>query len=124
MPFAAPSCPPTPPARPAATAPAADRFAWLAKSKVLGEMLAAHPRVKKELVLLAVRTLAEQEGRMAPEVFANRIGELPRRVGGVVSHLQEVLNLEGYQVLRFDRGPGGLVELDLRRLEELFREDR
>jgi hypothetical protein len=99
-----------------------DRLAWLGKSRVLDEMLATHPRVKKELVLVAVRTLAEQEGRLAAEIFANRIGELPRRVGGVVSHLQEVLNLEGYPVLRFDRGPGGLVELDLRRLEELFKD--
>jgi hypothetical protein len=123
MPFAALPTPPTPP-DPPAVAPVVDRFAWLGKSKVLDEMLTAHPRVKKELLLLAMRTLAEQEGRMAPEVFANRIGELPRRVGGVVSHLQEVLNLEGYQVLRLDRGPGGLVELDFRRLEELFREGR
>lgn len=109
---------------PAVAVAAVDRLAWLGKSKVLEEMLGAHPRVKKETVLLAVRTLAEQEGRMVPEVFANRIGELPRRVGGVVSHLQEVLNVEGYPVLRLDRGPGGLVELDQRRLEELFREEK
>ena len=107
-----------------AASAAIDRFAWLGKSKVLDEMLATHPRVKKEQLLQAVRSLGEQEGRMAPEVFANRIGELPRRIAGVVSHFQEVLNLEGYQVLRLDRGPGGLVELDLRRLEELFREEK
>jgi hypothetical protein len=71
-----------------------------------------------------VRTLAEQEGHMPPDVFANRLGELPRRAGGVISHFQEVLNLEGYQVLRLDRGPGGMVELDVRRLEELFREEK
>jgi hypothetical protein len=122
LPFAGP---PVPAAAPRVAAPAAiDRFAWLSKSKVLDEMLATHPRVKKDLVLVAVRTLGEQEGRMSPEVFANRIGELPRRIGGVVSHLQEVLNLEGYPVLKLDRGPGGLLELDLRRLEELFKEER
>ena len=116
--------PPAPQAGPkAASAAIPDRLAWLGASKILGEMLSAHPRVKKETVLVAVRTLAEQEGRMPPDVFAHRIGELPRRVGGVVSHLQEVLNLEGYPVLKFDRGPGGLVELDLRRLEELFKEE-
>jgi hypothetical protein len=122
LPFAAPAIP-VPAARVAAPS-AVDRFAWLSRSKVLDEMLATHPRVKKDLVLVAVRTLAEQEGRMSPEVFANRIGELPRRIGGVVSHLQEVLNLEGYPVLKLDRGPGGLLELDLRRLEELFKEER
>ncbi len=122
LPFAAPPAPVIPSRAPAPAV--VDRFAWLSKSKVLDEMLATHPRVKKDLLLIAVRTLAEQEGRMSPEVFANRIGELPRRIGGVVSHLQEVLNLEGYPVLKLDRGPGGLLELDLRRLEELFKEER
>ncbi|MCM2334839.1 MAG: BREX-2 system phosphatase PglZ, partial [Anaeromyxobacteraceae bacterium] len=126
LPFAAPPAPSPAPTRPAAAAASGgvNRFVWLGKSKVLDEMLATHPRVKKDQLLQAVRALGEQEGRMAPEVFANRIGELPRRIAGVVSHFQEVLNLEGYQVLRLDRGPGGLVELDLRRLEELFKEGK
>ena len=108
---------PIPSPRPVTAAP--DPFAWLARSKVLAEMLAAHPRVDKDRLLEAVRVLASREGRAAPAVFANLLGEPMRRVDGLVSHLSEVLNLNQFEVLVNDRAEA-VVKLDLELLRELF----
>ena len=43
----------------------------------------------------------------------------PGRVSGFVSRLQEILNVDGYQVLRFDR-QGQQVHLDLEKLAQQF----
>jgi hypothetical protein len=82
-------------------------------------MLSAHPRVDKERLLEAVRVLTSREGRAAPAVFANLLGEPVRRIDGLVSHLSEVLNVDQFEVLVTDRAEG-VVKLDLVLLRELF----
>ena len=51
--------------------------------------------------------------------FATELGEFVSRVQGVVSLLQEILNVDGYQVLRYDR-QGQQVHLDLEKLAQQF----
>jgi len=82
-------------------------------------MLKRRPRVKKEAVLRAVSTLVLSDGRMERTAFAARIGELPTRVDGAVSRLSEVLNADGYPVLRLERAEGQVV-LDLALLRQTF----
>jgi hypothetical protein len=112
--------PPSPPVpAPPRPATATDPFAWLARSKLLGEMLAAHPRVRKDRLLDAVRALASREGRAAPAVLANLLGEPLRRIDGLVSHFSEVLNVDQFEVLVNDRAEG-VVKLDLEVLRSIF----
>ncbi|MCA9712793.1 MAG: hypothetical protein KDK70_43590, partial [Myxococcales bacterium] len=63
--------------------------------------------------------LIAQNGAARAAAFASALGELPFRVGGVVSRMQGVLNVDGYAVLRFDR-QNDQVYLDRNKLNELF----
>ncbi len=74
------------------------------------------------MVLWAVSVLLAHEGQMEPELFASRTGELPNRVGGAVARMQEVLNAEGYEVLRLDLVERRVV-LNRAKLAELFFQD-
>ncbi|MEZ4400069.1 MAG: hypothetical protein R3B06_08625 [Kofleriaceae bacterium] len=51
--------------------------------------------------------------------FAAALGEFPARVGGLVAWLQEVLNVDGYPVLRYDRH-ARQVRLDVDQLAQQF----
>jgi hypothetical protein len=115
----APPAAPVPAAASGALAPDADK---LGRSALFAAMLARRPKVKKDVVLRAVSVLLAHEGQMEPELFASRTGELPNRVGGAVARMQEVLNAEGYEVLRLDLVEKRVV-LDRAKLAELFFQD-
>ena len=53
------------------------------------------------------------------EAFAQAVGSLLYRVGGVIAKLQEALNVDGYAVVRLDP-TRGQVYLDRAKLNELF----
>ncbi len=88
-----------------------------ARSKVLeARAPAAELRIR---VIRAVEFLLERGGTAGAAAFAGAIGEFPVRVPSVVSKLQEVLNVDGYEVLRLDR-KAGQVHLDKGKLCLLF----
>jgi hypothetical protein len=107
-PPAAPS--PPPPARPAPLA----AFAG-------SEMLKARAPTaeRRTQVVAAVELLLSRGGALAAEVFAQHQGVLPFRVEGYVRSLQEVLNVDGYAVLRYDAS-ARQVFLDRPKLEQQF----
>ncbi len=83
-------------------------------------LLARVPDAKsREQVVRAVEFLRARKGVASAAAFAAELGEFVARVGGVVAKLQEILNVDGYQVLRFDR-PGQQVHLDLEKLAQQF----
>ncbi|MDQ3341060.1 MAG: BREX-2 system phosphatase PglZ [Myxococcota bacterium] len=73
----------------------------------------------RQHALRAVEFLRGRKGITDAAAFAAELGEFPTRVGGVVAKLQEVLNVDGYQVLRFDR-QAQQVHLDLEKLAQQF----
>jgi hypothetical protein len=80
------------------------------------------PKTKRDRlgeILTQVEILAEHDGKMAVEAFANRIGIPAYRVAGPIVVLSEWLNLDGYQVVTHDKA-SGQVRLDLAMLEALF----
>lgn len=87
-----------------------------------GSSAVLNARAKKaELgqVIEAVEVLLERGGVMSAEAFAVAMKVLPFRVGGLTSKLQEVLNLDGYEVLRYDAA-ARQVHLDKGKLAQLF----
>jgi hypothetical protein len=66
-----------------------------------------------------VEFLLERRGVASGEAFAAGMNEHAWRVGGLVSKLQEVLNVEGYQVLRYDAA-ARQVYLDREKLAQQF----
>lgn len=73
----------------------------------------------RELALRAVEFLRARKGVASAAAFAGELGEFVARVRGVVAKLQEILNVDGYQILRFDV-QGQQVHLDLEKLEQQF----
>jgi hypothetical protein len=92
-------------------------FAALERSAVL-KARAPAPALRAQ-VAQAVAVLAARSGAAAEDAFAAAMGELPFRVRGLVSKLQEVLNVDGYPVLRHDR-EARQVYLDAEKLAEQF----
>jgi hypothetical protein len=74
---------------------------------------------ERKRVAQAVRFLKSRNGIASDDAFASAMGTLAYRVGGLISRLQEVLNLDGYQVLRYDRETHQ-VYLDRDKLMEQF----
>ncbi len=74
---------------------------------------------QREDVVRAVDLLLARGGALAAEVFAQHLGVLPFRVEGYVRGLQEVLNVDGYAVLRFDSRTRQ-VFLEKAKLEQQF----
>ncbi|MBO6936778.1 MAG: BREX-2 system phosphatase PglZ [Deltaproteobacteria bacterium] len=70
-------------------------------------------------VVVAVETLLARQGVMSASAFAAEMKVLPFRVGGFISKLQEVLNLDGYEVVRYDPATRQ-VHLDREKLSQLF----
>jgi hypothetical protein len=73
----------------------------------------------RQHALRAVEFLRVRKGVASAAAFASELREFPARVGGVVAKLQEILNVDGYQVLRFDR-QNQQVHLDLEKLAQQF----
>ena len=73
----------------------------------------------RQQTLRAVEFLRARKGVAAAAAFAAELGEFVARVQGVVARLQEVLNVDGYQVVRFDR-QNQQVHLDLEKLAQQF----
>jgi hypothetical protein len=74
---------------------------------------------QRERALRAVAYLAERNGHAPVGAFATAMEELDYRVAGLVSTLAEVLNWDGYAVIRLDAS-GKHVELDIETLKQLF----
>jgi hypothetical protein len=73
----------------------------------------------REQVVRAVELLLSRGGALAAEVFAQHLDVLPFRVEGYVRGLQEVLNVDGYAVLRLETRTRQ-VFLDKPKLEQQF----
>jgi hypothetical protein len=74
---------------------------------------------ERRQVVDAVEVLLERGSVMSGDAFAAAMRVLPFRVGGLISKLQEVLNLDGYEVIRYDAGTRQ-VHLDRAKLAQLF----
>ncbi|MBK8255144.1 MAG: BREX-2 system phosphatase PglZ [Polyangiaceae bacterium] len=101
---------------PKAPVPSAAATAF-SKSKVL-EARAPDAARRKEVVS-AVDFLLEKAGSASGAAFGARMELLPRRVPGFVAKLQETLNVDGYEVVRFD-SVSQQVTLDSAKLKLLF----
>jgi PglZ domain len=108
----------TPPAAPAPVAPPPPVVDSPLASSELFMARASEPRARQQ-ALRAVDFLRARKGVASAAAFASELGEFVARVGGVVAKLQEILNVDGYQVLRFDR-QGQQVILDLEKLAQQF----
>lgn len=108
--------PPAPPP-PAVAPPPAGVDSPLASSELFTAR-APDPKARQQ-ALRAVDFLRARKGVASAAAFASELGEFVARVGGVVARLQEILNVDGYQVLRFDR-QGQQVILDLEKLAQQF----
>lgn len=107
---------PTPPPKRPSSPPGAPASAF-ARSKVL-EARATDPSVRKN-VAKAVDFLLARNGVATAAAFAAEMVVTQRRVAGQVAMLQEVLNVDGYEVLRFD-ALAQHVNLDVGKLRLLF----
>ncbi len=88
-----------------------------AQSNVLNDVV-TDAAFRKELVR-AVEFLLAQNGVATDAAFAAEMNVVARRVGGLVAKLQEALNLDGYDVLRYD-ADSRHVHLDAGKLRLLF----
>lgn len=79
----------------------------------------APKQADRERVIAAVEFLRARNGVADAAAFAAELGEFAARVSGLVSRLQEVLNVDGYQVLRFERQTKQ-VHLDVEKLAQQF----
>lgn len=93
----------------------------LARSKLFTSL--AKTQKERASALRAVEFLSAQRGAATSEAFAAAMGEITYRVPGLVSGLQSLLNVDGYQVLWFDPA-GKQVRLDVEKLEQLFEVER
>ncbi|MBI2373944.1 MAG: BREX-2 system phosphatase PglZ [Deltaproteobacteria bacterium] len=75
--------------------------------------------VERAQVIAAVDLLLAKGAVMSAEAFGAGMRVLPFRVGGLISKLQEVLNLDGYEVIKYDPG-SRQVHLDKGKLAQLF----
>lgn len=100
--------PPSPPA------PAPSAFAG---SPVLASLVKSAAE-RKQLVA-AVDFLLERQGVASDAVFASALGVPGWRVGGFVAKLQEVLNIDAYQVIRYDAA-AKTIHLDRVKLAQQF----
>lgn len=100
----------SPPRRPPVASP-------LATSPLLTARVAA--AAERERIVAAVEFLRSRNGVADAAAFAAELGEFAARVSGLVSRLQEVLNIDGYQVLRYDR-QNKQVHLDVDKLAQQF----
>ena len=106
-----------PPAAPVVAAPVAAPPSAFAASEVLAAR--APTASGRQDIVRAVDALLDRGGAMSAEAFAAVMGVLAFRVGGLISKLQEVLNVDGYEVVRYDP-TSRQVHLDREKLAQLF----
>jgi hypothetical protein len=88
------------PAQPAATeSPWLDR---LRKSKGFTGRPPNELKRFREIVSTRIAILADAGGNLPADMFARKVGVLPRNLGGVVSEMQEWINFDGYLVVEHD----------------------
>ncbi len=114
LPTLAPPPEPTPEPQPE---PQGESSSPLASSPLL-EARARTKRLRAQVVA-ATDYLAERDGRASAEAFANAMKLSVGRVGGMISKLSEVLNIDGYMVIVFNREARQVV-LDIELLEQQF----
>jgi hypothetical protein len=102
------------PAGPAASAVVGSAV-YAAQRKIGGRLSVSDDRVRDLLAAL----LAAPAGRLAPAQAAAVLQVAPVALRGAVLHVQRLLNVEGYAVLRID-ADGATVILDEPLLREQF----
>jgi hypothetical protein len=70
-------------------------------------------------VRASLEALASNGGIMTPLAFARATGILPARLDGMVAKLQRILNVDGYEILTFERNENK-VELNVAKLKRQF----
>jgi len=76
-------------------------------------------KVDKDKILRTVAYLLDRNGVVPSPALATAVGELSFRIGGFVTKVSEVLNVDGYQVIHFDSA-NKQVHLDREKLTQLF----
>jgi hypothetical protein len=104
------------PVKPAPPVPVAPKTAFVTSEVLKARLKTA---AERQGVADAVDLLLSRQGVMSGEAFAAAMRILPFRVGGLISKLQEVLNLDGYEVIRYDPA-ARQVHLDRNKLAQLF----
>ena len=79
-------------------------------------------KARRQAVIDAVEFLLARNGIADAGAFASAMRTFPARVGGLVSMLQEDLNIDGYEVLAYDRQEKQ-VRLDKGKLAQQFEVD-
>lgn len=74
----------------------------LRTSKAFGGRSVDQLKRFREVVAPRLAVLANAGGTMPSDVFARKVGVLPRNVGGVVSEMQEWVNFDGYLIVEHD----------------------
>ncbi len=117
LPQVVPVVAPVPVTAPTAASPLDGALAAFANCEMLK---ARAPKAEaRERAVRAVELLLSRGGALAADVFAQHLDVLPFRVEGYVRGLQEVLNVDGYAVLRFESRTRQ-VFLDKPKLEQQF----
>ncbi|WP_437602988.1 BREX-2 system phosphatase PglZ [Sorangium sp. So ce590] len=109
-----PALAPPPPAPP--PAPAARQSAF-ASSPILASLQKAAS--DRRQIIEAVEFLLERQGVASEAALAGAMNVAVWRIGGVVSKLGEVLNIDGYQVIRHDAA-AKTIHLDREKLAQQF----
>lgn len=78
-----------------------------------------HDALLRTKTVVAIHFLLERTGAAPLAAFAAHLSEPEFRAGGLISKLQEVVNLDGYSILRFDSA-NRQVFLDKEKLEQQF----
>lgn len=106
-----------PPAAPAKPSPPAAKPSAFASSLVLESLQQAASERKQ--IIEAVDFLLERQGVASEAALAGAMNVAVWRIGGVVSKLGEILNIDGYQVIRHDSA-AKTVHLDREKLAQQF----
>lgn len=114
LPALAPPPPPVPATKPSSPPPRASAFAG---SRVLESLQPS--ATERRHVVEAVDFLLERQGIASEAAFAAAMKIPAWRTGGLVSRLGEVLNIDGYQVIRHDAG-ARTIHLDREKLAQQF----
>ena len=93
------------------------RFATLMACEMLRNIQKVKP--EREKTVHTILYLLDRGGAVHEDVFAKYLDLPPYRVAGAVSRLTEILNVDGYDVVRLDRD-SHQVRLDQVKLEQQF----
>jgi len=93
----------------------------LMTSELMGvqRQLASRVALPEERIRVILAALDERGGKLTRPALAKRIGVPPMRLGGMISALRRLLNVEGYPVLSVDE-QSDTVELNRKQLFTQF----